>query len=560
MHGLKTAARDKQPDSQYHGSPLYARTALFVVFVCLTMLALDARQLWIAREERLRQAATETDNLARSLAQHVQDIFESTDAIVKLVRANIDAEGTAPDAIVRMQRRMRARVAEQNPVQRIFAYNADGNWIASSLDAASLAKVRDMNVADRDYFRYHRDHSADVALVGPPISSRADGSRVVTLTRRLANPDGSFAGVAGASVGLDTLQRFFDRFDIGDSGAVTLVDGRNTILVRRPFDENNIGRDLSHSDFFQSAHDRNSSRGFLSTSIVDGRSRLGSFYRVAGFDMMMFVARDTNEVLAPWRDEARVHLLWLTVALSSVGIAGYGLTMQIRGRARAESLLALSQQTLEQRVTARTDDLQKIVLQRDRLLREVYHRVNNNLQFVDSLIDMEARRIADENVRQRLTDLRHRVFTLALLQQQIMASDDLDTFAIGPFLRILSRNVSDAVGAFENGIGVELESATELVNLDFALPLGMLATELLTGAFRRPGVSLVKLEFRCFAGGDAMLAVQDDAPQTEQRQDTPDSVQDNLISGFIRQLKGPMLVSRQSGTRIEIRMPFPKVA
>ena len=61
---------------------------------------------------------------------------------------------------------------------------------------------------------------------------------------------------------------------------------------------------------------------------------------------------------------------------------------------------------LEQRVEERTSELQKALSQRDLLLREVYHRVKNNLQIVDSLIDMERRRLSDQRSRDAMTNLR----------------------------------------------------------------------------------------------------------------------------------------------------------
>jgi transposase len=85
--------------------------------------------------------------------------------------------------------------------------------------------------------------------------------------------------------------------------------------------------------------------------------------------------------------------------------------------------LSAVQQALERRVEERTRDLRKAIAQRDLLLREVHHRVKNNLQIADSLMAMESCVISDRSTRESLAELRNRVCTLGLVHQQLMAAD-----------------------------------------------------------------------------------------------------------------------------------------
>ena len=79
--------------------------------------------------------------------------------------------------------------------------------------------------------------------------------------------------------------------------------------------------------------------------------------------------------------------------------------------------------------------------QRDLLLREVYHRVKNNLQIVDLLLSMQERQLSDNEAKLALTTLRGRIQVLGLVHEQLMKSGDLVTFDIAPFLDELSRNI-----------------------------------------------------------------------------------------------------------------------
>jgi len=542
---------------------LSTKAMLFVVFACLGMLSLDIRQIWTAHDADLQGAQVETRNLARSLAQHAQDVFENTDAILKGLREGVAYDGTGPDAIQRLEYRMRARVQNQPLLQRLSIFDDHGAWLASSLDLATFNRVRAVTYSDRAYFRFHRDHAEDVAYVGPPIRQKSDNALVMTLSRRLGNPDGSFAGVVNATIALDLFQHFFATFDIGKRGAITLATNEGTLVVRRPFVEANIGRKISESDFFRQITPDAISGSFEFISFFDGTPRLGSFHRVPGFNLIMMVALDQNEVLAEWRDQTRVHLIWLTATLLLVALLGYRLARQIRARGRAEARLALSQETLERRVVARTEDLQKTVAQRDRILREVYHRVKNNLQLVDSLIDMESRKLGDADMKQGLADLRSRVFALALVHQQLMSSDNFYTFPMAPFLKELCQNVADSTGAADRGIAVSVKADPVTVNLDFAIPIGLLATELLNNALRHAGTMEVTVDFRCCDSERAMLVVSDDG-HTAETEDKRLSIQGSfgskLIAGFTRQLDGRIKVLNQHGTRIEIHMPLPQVA
>jgi two-component sensor histidine kinase len=526
------------------------------------MLALDLQQVWTARDARLQQAKTETNNLARSLAQHAEDVFETTDAVIKVLRDNVVYGGTNPTAIQRLEHWMRIRVSGTSFIQRIFVYDEQGNSLASSLDASAVASVRSLNHADRDFFRYHRDHTDDdTALIGHPIQAKSDGDRVITISRRLNHPDGSFAGVVGASISLGLFQHFFETFDIGRQGAITLASGDGTLFVRRPFDEQNVGRDISQSEPFEKTQDHADAGNFAFISFLDGTPRLGSFRRVPGFNLIVIVALDKNEVLASWRHETQTHLAWLTVTILFVATLGYRLTQQIRGRSLAEAQLAVSKQTLEDRVVARTDDLQKMVVQRDLLLREVYHRVKNNLQFVDSLIEMEIRRSADKAMKDRLAALRNRVFSLGLVHQQLMSSDNLDTFSIRPVLNELAANVVESVGMAERGLQLAIEADPVIVNLDFAIPVGLIATELLTNAIKHASAKVIKMEFHTCANGDAVLIVEDDGEDGElgiSRMTSHQGIGSKLIEGFTKQLGGRMDIFHHAGTRIEIHMPLPE--
>src|SRR3546814_11471499 len=107
--------------------------------------------------------------------------------------------------------------------------------------------------------------------------------------------------------------------------------------------------------------------------------------------------------------------------------------------------LRVAKADLEGMVEERTAALR----QRDLLLREVYHRVKNNLQIIDGMVMMQARQLQDQAAKDSLQALRSRIYALGLVHQQLMASRDLQPFAIAPFLEELSGHIIEG-GATEN--------------------------------------------------------------------------------------------------------------
>jgi two-component sensor histidine kinase len=231
--------------------------------------------------------------------------------------------------------------------------------------------------------------------------------------------------------------------------------------------------------------------------------------------------------------------------------------------ATQQRLLARAKDTLEQRVAERTAELSKTIGQRDVLLREVYHRVKNNLQVVDSLVALEERRIDDPAARELLTVLRDRVFSLGLAHQQLMSSADLQTFDVAPFLRELTENLAAGLGAADRGIVLVIDIDPVMVNLDLAIPLGLITTELVSNAIKYAGASLVSVTFKRAGHASAVLAVGDDGKGAAP--DGADVVMragagGRIIAGLARQLDGRIGVFHEHGTRVEITMPLPATA
>jgi two-component sensor histidine kinase len=256
----------------------------------------------------------------------------------------------------------------------------------------------------------------------------------------------------------------------------------------------------------------------------------------------------------------RYTLGWTLGRLSWVVSASVLFLYFMRQAARQRWLLAETNERLEQRVAARTVDLQsandelaKAVNERDLLLREVYHRVKNNLQLVDSLLGFQWARTGPGEARAALEDVRRRVNALGLVHQQLMQSPDITTLDLRTFLHTLAANLTTASGGGTEVVAVA-DPEPLPVTLDFAVPLGLLVTELVSATLNEvTGAGRVEISMRTDAAGILKLTVTQ--PQS-QAGEAAAGMDKRIVNALVAQLEGEMNVSN-CGSIVAVVMPYP---
>jgi PAS domain S-box-containing protein len=228
-------------------------------------------------------------------------------------------------------------------------------------------------------------------------------------------------------------------------------------------------------------------------------------------------------------------------------------------RHAAQAELQRAKADLEQVLIERTAAL----VERDLLLREVYHRVKNNLQVVDGLLTLQALKTQDPQAKQSLLGLRARVFALGLVHQQLMGSADLKTFDVAPFLEALLSNIID--GAAVKPIELVIDACPIEVGLDYAAPLGMLVTEIVTNALKHAFSETggrISVALRPDDSGRLRLIVSDDGRGLSQ--DSSDPVREGLgtsiIQRLVSQLGGEIVMGSNVGTTVEVSLPMPEAS
>jgi two-component sensor histidine kinase len=254
---------------------------------------------------------------------------------------------------------------------------------------------------------------------------------------------------------------------------------------------------------------------------------------------------------------------WSVSRLSWV-FSGCALFLYFMGQfVRQQRLLHRSRDALERAVTARTSDLIDMVGQRDLLLREVHHRVKNNFQVVNSLISYQAGHTESDETRAALQNLHSRVYALGLVHQRLMQSDNLSTFDVRAFLGDLCVNVATLAAAEARHIRIGAEADPLQTDLDFAGPLALLVTELVSGAFAHFGENqrgAIHVALRRNSDTQLTLEVSDDAAREADVVSSQNSEpQSRVLRALLTQLSAKMSSTHledAKGTIVRVVIPF----
>jgi len=306
----------------------------FVVVICLAIIGLEVWRGWGERDQELVRIESEMRNLAKSLAQHAEDTFNLADAILVDMVDRIEREGTTPDAMAAMEGFFSERIQTLQALKVLTVYGEDGFVMSSSLPGHHK-----VNVKDQAFFRHHAASLETKWFFGPIIRDPLGTDWVLTLSRRLDKPDGSFGGVVQVSIPPRYFANFFGRIDLGASGSIVMIstqDGR--VLSRYPYAAQAIGVAQTASTWLLEGSPYGSGPY---TSPIDGVRRLAGYQRNHVYPVVVLTAVSQDEALANWMEEFQIRSLGVTALVCIIGALGWRLARELHRREEVEAELAV---------------------------------------------------------------------------------------------------------------------------------------------------------------------------------------------------------------------------
>ncbi|MDB5366957.1 MAG: sensory transduction histidine kinase [Rhodospirillales bacterium] len=218
-------------------------------------------------------------------------------------------------------------------------------------------------------------------------------------------------------------------------------------------------------------------------------------------------------------------------------------------------VIDITERHLAERILAQTlAEKEQLLAEKDFLIREVHHRVKNNLQMVASLLSLQARGICDPTARDLFAQALRRVSVIARIHQRLYQDQELSRVDLARHLGELINDVRVANGWEDAPLKLELQSLE--VSLDVAVPLSLAANELLTNAMKYAyggGLGWIGMRLCGPTRADPYARLE----VIDRGADFPASYKPGLglqlVRAFARQIGGDMqLDPSRSGTRIAI--------
>ena len=162
----------------------------------------------------------------------------------------------------------------------------------------------------------------------------------------------------------------------------------------------------------------------------------------------------------------------------------YGACRDITDRKLMESEIRSLNTVLEQRVEQRTAELASSLEDKIVLLREVHHRVKNNLQIIISLLNLQSRYIEDEKTRQVFHESQNRIMAMALVHEKLYLSTDMAVIDLDNYIRFLGDSLFQFYGMQGKGIVLTTGICDINIGINTAIPIGLIVNELVSNSLK----------------------------------------------------------------------------
>lgn len=223
-------------------------------------------------------------------------------------------------------------------------------------------------------------------------------------------------------------------------------------------------------------------------------------------------------------------------------------------------LLAGSMVWLYRRVNHQKQLITRQSKQMELMMKELHHRVKNNLQIVSSLLSLQTYRMKDEESIAAIRESQQRVQAMSFIHQRLYKTDELTTVNVKEYITDLTESLLASYGFDRDQFDLQISVDNEMLDVDKALPIGLIVNEIVTNAFKyaykevsRPSLHITSSE----QGNDIHLSIQDNGRGLDEKvwKQMGGSFGKQLVHTLCRQLRAKQSLAVENGTRFQFIIP-----
>ena len=418
-------------------------------------------------------------------------------------------------------------------------------------------------------------------LLGPPLVAIA-----LLACMALYNTVRAVDWVIRTQDAIERLERIFSKLQDAETGQRGyLLTGERRYLA--PFSDALDSLEYEMRDLSPLIEDNAAQRERLNTLIQLSRAKMDEIHRTIalrntrGFhsalsavrtdrglllmdrirDTVRLIETDEKALLHNRLARARREFLFLglfcLLMILLLWWAFWGLFHEVeKGQAR-ERALQSSREELEAAHSVMTTSLQE----KEVLLKEVHHRVKNNLQIITSLLRLQSGKIKNKDDYDVFKESQNRIRTMALIHEALYRSKDLSHIRIRPYVRTLVTYLLNSYGVEPARVQTDVDIMDVFIDMDTAVCCGLIVNELVSNALKYAFPSEQKGCLRVHFGRQAdqsfQLDVSDDGVGLPAQVDwsTTNSLGFRIVRALVHQISGSLVVATAPGTSFQLRFP-----
>lgn len=520
-------------------------------------------------------------SLEQNLAQAAQLAANEEVSMISASREILTSLAANPE--VRAGKGPACRPALQRAIAGLDQYA--GAVIADAKGTLSCASSPMREVISVEQTSWYRNiMKGDAFVVSDLLSPQwLDQPGIVTAVP-LLDDEGVIRGSVALFIGLDWLTRRYQNAAPGGDAVLSLIDSKGELIT----DDSRAGKRESglpdvrlisehlqaRTQTFRARGEDGTWRLYVLSPLLGGRVFviLGTPWFAAIGPLALQVAWGVFAPILMWALAVAVvwfgieHLVvrWITYLerITSAYASGRQTVRPERVWAAPAEIKSLGETftRMADLISARETELRDSLAQKEILVREIHHRVKNNLQLVMSLLNLHARRIRDPRAEAAFAEARSRINALATLHRRLYESESLQQVDLRWFLEDLCVELRRGGLSTSRHIELTVEAPDEVIGPEVAVPLGLLVTEAITNAYKHafPNRDAGRIEVRITRESPThvVLSVSDNGTGFEAATPSePGGLGKSLIDAFVRQLHGELQVKSEQGTQVIVRFP-----
>jgi two-component sensor histidine kinase len=442
-----------------------------------------------------------------------------------------------------------------------------------------------MDVSDRDWFRQIRDSGSKFIQTGA-IFSKVTHRWIVASALRRNSPDGAFNGALVLGTAIDSLVAELEHSSLPRNYEIALLDGSGHVFASSSWETMDAGVMQRLATNGAGFYEIQPPKGDLRQAAIVPLGGGSEFYTMVSAAKPTPIALENVSafgnfalpllawllaLITAWLAMDRLVLRWLDYLrrIASLYASGKLSVQPLRAKRQAPGEINELADTMEEmavRIRDRTGRMETALATRDAAMKEIHHRVRNNLQIINSLLSLQGRKLKDPAAAAVLSDARLRINALSLVHASLYEHDDISTVSTRSFFSELASNLGQALGAEDRGIRIACEIDEGEIVADVAIPLALFAAEAVTNSMKHafpnsaPPDAQIRVIYRSNPDG-AFLSVEDNGVGYNPAETGANAgVGSVLKAAFAKQVGGRLehAVPAGGGRIVRIVMPPPE--